>query len=378
MTDAQRFHFPRPDLAERLAAQCTRDVFSGGLSGLFLAAPRRTGKSTFLRRDLVPALIAAGKFPICVDLWEERGTDPARVLKSALERTLDALGGATGKALNAARIQRISVLGFAVGLTDPQPFSGSLTEALVRIGELAQRDVVLIVDEAQEALASESGVNAMFSLKAARDAMNQRDEGSALFLILTGSHSDKLAALVIDRRAPFYGGSVRTFPTLGVDFAEAVAERMNTGRAEGAQISAGSVAAAFETLSQRPEALIAVLSEEVLVSDLSGEVPDVVRAAKARRQKLWDDLEGRLAALTAPQRALFELMAEHGPAFAPYTEDSLARIAAKMGRDTVSKGTVQTALSALRAKEFIWQPAQGQYIIEDQDMLSWWRERGTP
>jgi len=60
------------------------------------------------------------------------------------------------------------------------------------------------------------------------------------------------------------------------------------------------VDAAFDILSHRPEALISLLSGEVLLSDLSGERPDIVRAAKARRQEHWDGLEGRLSALTAP------------------------------------------------------------------------------
>lgn len=42
-------HYPRTQLAEQLAdALQGKDLFSDAPNGLFLAAPRRTGKSTFL------------------------------------------------------------------------------------------------------------------------------------------------------------------------------------------------------------------------------------------------------------------------------------------------------------------------------------------
>jgi hypothetical protein len=54
-------HFPRDTLAQELVAALRgQAVFGDAHNGLFLAAPRRTGKSTFLQADLKPALEAAG------------------------------------------------------------------------------------------------------------------------------------------------------------------------------------------------------------------------------------------------------------------------------------------------------------------------------
>ena len=54
-------HFPRKVLADELVAALRgQTVFGDAQNGLFLAAPRRTGKSTFLQADLQPALEAAG------------------------------------------------------------------------------------------------------------------------------------------------------------------------------------------------------------------------------------------------------------------------------------------------------------------------------
>ena len=224
------FHYPRPDLAVSIVKQMTPDPIFGGLSGLHLAAPRRTGKTTFLRRDLVPAVLDAGMFPIVVDLWEDRSRDPSDILRRRLGQTLDDLKGLAAKKLDRSRLRRISALGFSVGLADLEPFTGTIPEGLERVGAGVGRDVVLIVDEAQQALVSEGGMNAMFALKAARDAMNLRADGPRLYLIMTGSHRSKLAELVVSSRAPFYGGSVQDFPVLGESFVRTLLEQVSAAQ----------------------------------------------------------------------------------------------------------------------------------------------------
>ena len=76
-TDTGRFNFHRQDLAHTLCDSLEGKGLADARSGLFLAAPRRTGKSTFLREDLVPeverrkwialALLAAAQFVVVLD-----------------------------------------------------------------------------------------------------------------------------------------------------------------------------------------------------------------------------------------------------------------------------------------------------------------------
>ena len=58
-------------------------------NGLFLAAPRRTGKSTFLQGDLKPALQAAGVVVVYVDLWADARRDPGVLIADAIARALE-------------------------------------------------------------------------------------------------------------------------------------------------------------------------------------------------------------------------------------------------------------------------------------------------
>ena len=69
--------FHRTALAEQLVQALQGRPFMGDAhNGLFLAAPRRTGKSTFLQGDLAPALKAAGVEVVYVDLWADPRRDP--------------------------------------------------------------------------------------------------------------------------------------------------------------------------------------------------------------------------------------------------------------------------------------------------------------
>ncbi len=62
--------------------------------------------------------------------------------------------------------------------SQPQlPEGATLTQALELLHRAADKTVVLVIDEAQHALTTEAGVNAMFGLKAARDQLNQGREG---------------------------------------------------------------------------------------------------------------------------------------------------------------------------------------------------------
>ena len=57
-------------------------------SGLFLSGLRRTGKTTFLRNDLIPALERQGAVVMYVDLWSDTSTNPGALVKQAVRRTL--------------------------------------------------------------------------------------------------------------------------------------------------------------------------------------------------------------------------------------------------------------------------------------------------
>src|SRR5690606_18743866 len=120
-------------------------------SGLFLAAPRRTGKSTFLREDLVPACIEQGWLPVYVDLWSNMQADPSELIEGAIVRALQQFDGQIKKLLKSAGVEKISILrtvSWDLGRS-ALPEGATLTDALQLLHVASGQRVVLVVDEAQ-------------------------------------------------------------------------------------------------------------------------------------------------------------------------------------------------------------------------------------
>jgi hypothetical protein len=267
---------------------------------------------------------------------------------------------------------RISVGGVTADLPKAEGTrSATLTEALVEIGTRAGRDIVFIIDEAQQALTSEAGKDAMFALKAARDAMNQRREGARLYLLFTGSHRDKLAALVLTHKQPFYGARVQDFPKLGRHFVEAYLRIVNPLLAPDNQLDADDVMRAFELLGHRPEKLQEVIRDHALGQGGSaGLRATVTERADLLRARVWQQHESDYGQLSALQRAVLRQLIADGPDFAPFSGPTLQRIGEDLGTK-VASSEVQRALDDLREKSIVWRPERGVYALEDQDMRDW-------
>ncbi|MEL6203829.1 MAG: hypothetical protein AAFR47_00765 [Pseudomonadota bacterium] len=368
------FYVPRSDLAQAIYARTRPDPVLGSASGLFLASPRRTGKSTFLRRDLVPLLEDEGVLPIYVDLWSDREADPGLLIADAIAQTLDRLASKVEKAVRSVMPSAIAVGGVEVELASKgSTRTATLTEALVGIGERSGKDVALIIDEAQHALTSKAGLDAIFALKAARDEMNQRAEGARLYLIFTGSHRDKLTGFVYSHKDPFFGSAVSDFPKLGRPYVEAVVGALNPRLAGDNQLDIDDVEAAFDLVGHQPEVLMRLLREHALGEEGSrGLHRTVTKRASDLRALRWEQHQSDYGALTELQQTVLRVLAEKGSDFAPFTADTLKLLSEALGRET-NAAEVQKALDALRDKSLVWRPTRGLYALEDQDMRDWLR-----
>ena len=105
-------HFPRTELAQELArALQGKNLFGDSHNGLFLAAPRRTGKSTFLRQDLKPELERQGLIVVYVDLWSDQRRDPGELIANAVARALHPHLGLIAKAAKATGLESVTLAG---------------------------------------------------------------------------------------------------------------------------------------------------------------------------------------------------------------------------------------------------------------------------
>ena len=383
MSDLQSpFLFRRPDIANGMAdGLLGRGPFHHG-SGLFLAAPRRTGKSTFMREDLMPALKTREVLTTYVDLWSDRQRDPALLIADALRNTLRSLEGWAAKGLRKSRLTKLGIPGaIAFDLEQVGQADGiTLTDAFKTIVSRTGKPTALIVDEAQQALATPAGLDAMFALKAARDALNQGGGGAlpggtALLLVFTGSHRDKLSNFVLKRDQPFFGADIADFPKLGRDYTNAYTDWINQRLARTNRFDKDDVWQAFQALGHRPEMLQKALKDAALgPARALGLKVDLLDGARALRERIWEDFDSEFASLTIVQKAVLSHLIREGIRFAPFTATSLAAYS-EIAERKVSTADAQSALDALRGKNIVWRNARAAYTLEDQDMREWFLAR---
>ena len=370
---AQALHMSRVDDAERIARLLSPDPLMGSISGLFLAAPRRTGKTTFLRSDLIPLLEERGFVVAYADLWEDKTRDPADVIVSAIRDAMQRNEGVVARLRRRNPVDALGVLGVSVGLKDGGRWEGTLSQAAQLLVEATGSDLVLIVDEAQQALETQAGMDAMLALKAARDAVNLGTD-RRLYLVMTGSHRDKLATLVSNQQAPFFGAMLRDFPPLGHGYATLVTAHVNASLAEKAQLAVEDVATAFTRLDHRPELLLSCLREMLLAPEGAG--PDSLRRLTGQmRDRMVGDLRAEIEDLSEIQRRLLSAMARGGDDFQPFAEATRTRLMSDAGR-VPSVTMVQKALDALRSKGFVWRQGHGRYVLNGTDVAAALAELG--
>jgi len=108
---AKPFTFHRPALAQGYCDSLEGTEIADSRSGLFLAAPRRTGKSTFLREDLLPAMQNRGWTTIYVDLWSDKSKDPAVLITNAIQAKIGTFAGAIKRLAKSAGIEKVNIYG---------------------------------------------------------------------------------------------------------------------------------------------------------------------------------------------------------------------------------------------------------------------------
>lgn len=371
--------FPRTALAQELVAALQgKGLLGDAHNGLFLAAPRRTGKSTFLQSDLRPALQAAGVVVVYVDLWADARRDPGGLIAEAIGRALQPQLGIVARTAKKAGLDKVKLGGLEVDTSKIGKVDGmTLTDALRLLHENAGQPVALIIDEAQHALTSDAGEAAMTALKSARDQLNQPGQVN-LMLVMSGSDRDKLLRLVNTAGAPFYGSQVQRMPPLGPDFIAHVTALIEAQRPELKPVDQRALQQAFETFGNRPQFFMAALGQVLSpLAALTGRF-EVALLDAAAEQQAQDEaqMESDYLGLRPTEQAVLWRMLEQGPRYRPYDAEALRFYRDKTGHP-VSVAQAQKALEALRQRmpALVWKSARGEYALEDAAMHRWFEAR---
>ncbi len=363
--------FHRPALAKKIAERVLSDR---GASGTFLAALRRTGKSTFIREDLAPFIRSTGAQVIYVDLWADRSQDPGVLISHAIRDHLRSHQGSIAQLAQKSGLESVTLGGLKLNLDRVGVGQGeTLSKALQALSKETHKPIVMIVDEAQHAQASDAGNAAMFALKAARDELNS-SAYSGFRLIATGSNRDKLAILVTGKDQAFLNAKLVDMPHLADDFLIWTRERFD----HEIKPSIDALRVAFARCSFRPEILSDALDDLELDDGLTSQnidarvntrVDTLVQHNRLAFMQIFDNLP-------VFQASVMQTMAEMGSQYAAFKQTSMDRyvqICAQRSAEPVKVESpqVQYALDALREKQLVWRSGRGVYAIEDTQHAAW-------
>lgn len=344
-------------------------------SGVFLAAPRRTGKTTFIKEDLVPRLRAEGATVIYADLWEDKTANPSVVISQAIRQAILESDGAVMKVARSTGLTKFKVAGFEMDLDKIGSKDGdSISRTLQNLATMTGKPIIMVIDEAQHAQTTEEGRQTLFALKAARDAL--KGAGSPGFrLLATGSNSDKLASLVSSKEQAFYMAPMEDLEPLGSDYLQWVLETS----AHKIKPSLAALELVFDMCSHRPEPLRQVLRE--LSKDRTLQ-PDLIDARftelmSANLQAARDSFILSLEAMEPLDAALMRRMAQTGKAFTPFDGKALEHYSqlladyAPADQAAPTQSSIQTALERLRRDGLVWKAGRGLWFIEDAQHIVW-------
>jgi hypothetical protein len=377
--------FLRPELAAQMARQLIKpSALDVGLrSGLFLSGMRRTGKTTFLLNDLIPALEALGAIVVYVDLWKDISASPEKLLHEEILKTLLDLQtprSALIKRLRKLRNVDIGLPGlkFSFDIEHLGRSEGvTLVDAFTEIVDLAKTHSVLIVDEVQQAITTEAGRNLLLSLKAARDAINARPGTPGYFLFIgTGSHRALVSELTARNSQAFSGATSIPYPVLGRDYTEHLLNRLRR-EGYGPLPDVAVAAEAFDILGNRPEELIRAL--RLLCLDMPDGNPDELLPVIARTLcATAADIELRkITELGNLAEAIFARIASaDGDARGVFSGDAISAYSTALGR-AVRIEEIQPVVHELLAANVIMRRGHGAYTVTDPFVRACWLERGS-
>jgi hypothetical protein len=366
MLDA--FIYQRPDLAASFLDRLTGPLGHG--KPLLLFGPRRIGKTTFLRNDLLPALVDKGLQPLYVNLWSNRAMSPVDLLERAIDEAV--APGWFRKAL--AKVRKVGAAGFQAEFADDRAKVEGTVAALKELVDHVGKPVVLVIDEAQQALATPEGQAFMYALKTAWEELNQGKSaigtGPRLLIVMTGSARDKLSRLAVPKGSPFFGAAVpEEFPSLPDAFALQYAEYVNRRVADRLRLDPQQVARAFDRLGRKAEMLFRLITSAAdrMTSDLD---PLTKKMLSDLAQQADVEYRETLNGLTDLQIAVLRRIGQRKPVF---SQEALQAYTSAVG-EKINPNDAQTAAQQLRALGLVWNAARGHYEIEDQGFEQWLAE----
>lgn len=360
-------YFPRPALLESILA-----IYQSGLAqGITLFAPRRQGKTSFVRHELLPAAANLDWQPVYLDLWSRR-EHPELALVEGVEAAARHGQGLFQRPLKLDKLRTTAKLPGVELQAEVAPEAElARSDDLVRrlagaLGLLLTRhpQTLLVLDEFQALAAAQSE-----GFVAALRAAIQRYRGQ-LVLFYTGSSREALNSMFRRQKAPLFASAHPiTLPDLGEDF---VADRAAFLQDRtGLQVDLAALESAFARMGRTPEFLNSLIINLMVAGNA-----DIGPAMEAWLQHQRENSAVQLAELDALDLAVLQLLVLPRPPKL-FSREALAEVKKAAGKE-VTTGRIQTSIKRLIRRDLVAPTGgHGDYEVNDRALLVYLREGGV-
>lgn len=352
------WHYPRIDLAKQVLG-----MFASGLSSaLVFFAPRRMGKTEFLLKDVKP-LAEKQHWHVLYFSFLDAGSNAIASFTLALVNfAIDT--GVVKKNMFQEHIKKISagVAGINAGIEfhNIKQSEMTLKEVMTKLGQHNHK-ILLLLDEVQSLATEEKNKDFIAALRTALDINKD-----SIKVIFTGSSREGLRRMFSKSDAPFFHfGQNLPFPEFNQDFIDHLTHVFN--KATQRDINASNLWDIFVELGKVPQLIRSLVERLVLHPDLTLE--------QVKQNLLQDITEDREYALTwdnasALEQLILKAIVKHESEL--FSENKRVEFAKRMGVETLSVSTVQSAIRTLQRKQVIGNSAErGIYYIDDPNFKDW-------
>lgn len=357
------WHYPRNSFSKFILDGMQNEL----LDRVTIFAPRKRGKTEFIRKDVIPACHEREILPVYVDFWKIKD-DPAAAFIHGVEEAIES---------NKTWFQSIMSKMKAGGKVEIKPTSASASLTLdnsaqkpgnntsllqaFKLLEECDKPVLLLLDEVQHLATKTSFADFTASL---RSFMVNRSDNHVKG-IFTGSSQSGLTRLFNDSKAPFYNSSQSlTFRELGADFVEFELKNF-TKATGGAVIDQEQALEVFKKQGYAPGRFVDLIKSMILnaVHNLDEAVIQFDREVAVAANESYIELLEELKPLDL---TLLRMIAM-GENSKFYTEQGKAKIIALANTENIPTGrtSISNSIRRLNANGTIFSIKQGVWQLED-------------
>lgn len=362
MITKDTWHYARTPLAKQLI-----ELFNTGLaSALVFFAPRRMGKTEFLRKDIKP-YAEKHNWEVFYFSFLDVGDKPRSIFTNALIEFAENIGAITNRDSLCSRIKKVGASVASVEanieLAHKKPTQYDVKKIIASLAK--SHRVLLLLDEVQTLAKFSNNEKFVASLRTALDLHKD-----SIKVIFTGSSREGLRQMFSQSNAPFFHfGQNLPFPELGREFTDHLAAVFH--QVTQRKLNVDDLWHAFHSMGNVPQLARSLVERLALYPNQT--------ISETKNQLLADIYNDRTFvetwenASTLEKLLLREIANESTGLFSEPVRVNLAK---QLGVETLGVPTVQSALRTLQKKLLVGRsPEKQSYFIDDPNFKEWLQHR---